>query len=184
MSMKRIWIALTLFALPFASRADESVMFGPGAGGAPTTTSAATIDFHPEPTSARSWSAQAEELVLRAVAMLGVTYRYGGTSPEQGFDCSGFVRHVFGDALGVRLPHNAYAQSQTGLAITPTELRPGDLVFFNTLRRAFSHVGIYIGNNRFIHAPRSGKAIKIAQLSHPYWAHRFNGARRMFSPGG
>ena len=183
MSMKRIWLALALFALPFASCADESVMFGPGAGAVSGNIEILPLPAEPVP-APRSWSAQAEELVLRAVAMLGVSYRYGGTSPEQGFDCSGFVRHVFGDALGIRLPHNAYAQSQTGHPITPTELRPGDLVFFNTLRRAFSHVGIYIGNNRFIHAPRSGQAIKIAQLGHPYWAHRFNGARRMLSPGG
>jgi cell wall-associated NlpC family hydrolase len=172
MSMKSLWIALALLALPFASQADETVM---AEGGDPEAfTSVAP----------RAWPAQAEELVLRAVAMLGVDYRYGGTSPDKGFDCSGFVSHVFGDALGIALPHNAYAQSRAGQPIASAELRPGDLVFFNTLRRTFSHVGIYIGNNRFIHAPRSGQAIKITQFNHPYWAHRFNGARRVLAASG
>lgn len=180
MSMRQFWLTLSLIALPFASHGEGVSLFGP-----PPTTASAEAQVTAADTSppARSWSSQAEELVLRAVAMLGINYRYGGTSPERGFDCSGFVRHVFSDALGIRLPHNAYAQSLAGEPITTTDLRPGDLVFFNTLRRTFSHVGIYIGNNRFIHAPRSGKAIKIAQLSQPYWAQRFNGARRVLAPG-
>lgn len=173
MSMKWIRAALALLLLPFASYAVEE---SPAAPAFVAASQSAPV--------ARGWSAQAEELILRAVAMLGVNYRYGGTSPERGFDCSGFVRHVFGDALGITLPRNAIAQSQAGLPISTNDLRPGDLVFFNTLRRAFSHVGIYIGNNRFIHAPRAGQSIKIAQLSHPYWARRFNGARRVLSAGG
>jgi cell wall-associated NlpC family hydrolase len=177
MSMKTICIALALFALPFASRADETVMIEQSAG-------ERSSDFDLPAPAARTWTGQAEELILRAVAMLGVDYRYGGTSPDKGFDCSGFVRHVFGDALGIMLPHNAYGQSRAGKPIAPAELRPGDLVFFNTLRRTFSHVGIYIGNNRFIHAPRTGQSIKIAELSQPYWARRFNGARRVLAAGG
>jgi cell wall-associated NlpC family hydrolase len=183
MSMKQFWIMLALFALPVAGHADETGMVEQGFAEQSLSVEVARTATVAT-ASARNWPVQAEELILRAVAMLGVNYRYGGTSPEKGFDCSGFVRHVFGDALGIMLPRNAYAQSRAGQPISPTELRPGDLVFFNTLRRTFSHVGIYIGNNRFIHAPRSGQAIKIAQLSHPYWANRFNGARRVLAAGG
>jgi cell wall-associated NlpC family hydrolase len=126
----------------------------------------------------------ASELVLGAMNFLGVPYRRGGGSAEQGFDCSGFTRHVFESTLGLVLPHRADQQAkQPGLqAVKREELQPGDLVFFNTMRRAFSHVGIYVGEGRFIHAPRSGGEVRVEDMRQAYWAQRFNGARRADLP--
>ena len=123
------------------------------------------------------------EMVFVAMNFVGVRYRRGGTSAQSGFDCSGFTRHVFEMSLGLALPHNADAQATApGLvAVKREELKPGDLVFFNTLRRTFSHVGIYIGDNRFIHAPSSGKHVRTEDMSFAYWAKRFTGARRVES---
>jgi len=115
----------------------------------------------------------------RALDFLGVRYKRGGGSPETGFDCSGFVRHVYQETLGLLLPHNAKAIAQQGQRVDKDELKPGDLVFFNTMRRAFSHVGIYLGDNLFIHAPRAGKRVRIEDMTDSYWRRRFNGARRI-----
>lgn len=126
-----------------------------------------------------SASSQATGLVVNALGFIGVRYRYGGHDASTGFDCSGFVSHVYQQTLGLVLPHNAAAQSHAGERVEVSQLQPGDLVFFNTLRHAFSHVGIYIGNGEFIHAPRPGQSIQIGSLASPYWAKRFNGARRV-----
>jgi cell wall-associated NlpC family hydrolase len=122
---------------------------------------------------------RAEELVFYALAFLDVKYRYGGTDPESGWDCSGFVSHVFKNAVGVTLPRTSAAMSERGEPIGRAELRPGDLVFFNTLNRAYSHVGIYIGENRFVHAPSRGKSVQISAMDAAYWTQRFNGGRRI-----
>ena len=122
------------------------------------------------------------ELVLRALSLLGVNYKFGGNSPDNGLDCSGFVRHVFKEALDLGLPRRSVDISRAGDAISRTELRPGDLVFFNTMRRAFSHVGIYIGDGKFVHAPGRGRKVKVDNMSGRYWATRFNGARRVADP--
>ncbi|OIQ71511.1 murein DD-endopeptidase MepH precursor [mine drainage metagenome] len=124
-------------------------------------------------------SIRASDLVVNALSFLGVRYHYGGDTARTGFDCSGFVRYVYQETLGTALPHNAASQSRVGEKITENQLRPGDLVFFNTLRRAFSHVGIYIGNGEFIHSPRSGQSVRIESLDSPYWSKRFDGARRI-----
>jgi cell wall-associated NlpC family hydrolase len=129
--------------------------------------------------SANSWSATAQEIILSALSQTGVKYKYGGNSPEGGFDCSGFVRYVFQQAANLTLPHGARAISQLGQTVTQRELKPGDLVFFNTVRSTFSHVGIYIGNNRFIHSPSAGSAISVTDMGDSYWAKRFTGARRL-----
>ncbi len=121
------------------------------------------------------------ELVLRALSLLGVNYRLGGNSPDTGLDCSGLVRHVFREAVGLVLPRRAEEMSRAGEKIDVSQLKPGDLVFFNTLRRTFSHVGIYIGNNQFVHAPSSGGAVRVESLSQGYWVNRFNGARRLLT---
>ena len=121
----------------------------------------------------------ATELVTSALGLLGVNYKWGGTSPETGLDCSGLVRHVFADAAGLILPRRAVEMSRAGEPVKRSELQPGDLVFFNTLRRAFSHVGIYIGEGRFVHAPSSGGEVRVEQLSGAYWSRRFNGGRRL-----
>jgi cell wall-associated NlpC family hydrolase len=122
----------------------------------------------------------ASDLVISAMNFLGVPYRRGGNHAEQGFDCSGFTRHVFEHSLGLVLPRRADQQAQSAglLQVKREELRPGDLVFFNTLKRAFSHVGIYVGDGRFIHSPRTGGEVRIEDMREAYWARRFNGARR------
>jgi cell wall-associated NlpC family hydrolase len=130
-----------------------------------------------EPKSA--WQSTVQEIMMNALSLTGIKYRYGGTSPETGFDCSGFVRYVFGEAASIALPHNARSISQVGKMISTEELQPGDLVFFNTMKSAFSHVGIYMGNNRFIHAPSSGGGVHIVDMDSAYWAKRFDGARRI-----
>jgi cell wall-associated NlpC family hydrolase len=122
----------------------------------------------------------ASDLVISAMNFLGVPYRRGGTSPEQGFDCSGFTRHIFERSLGLVLPRRADQQANdAGLQdVRKEELKPGDLVFFNTMRRAFSHVGIYVGDGKFIHSPRSGGQVRVEDMREAYWSKRFNGARR------
>lgn len=129
--------------------------------------------------AASAWSSMAREVLLGAVSLSGVKYTFGGKSPETGFDCSGFVRYVFEQTANLTLPHGARAISQIGQSIPVNELQPGDLVFFNTLKTAFSHVGIYLGNGRFIHASSNGGNVHVAQLNDSYWTQRFNGARRL-----
>jgi cell wall-associated NlpC family hydrolase len=125
------------------------------------------------------WTNTAQEILLNALSLTGVKYKYGGKSPETGLDCSGFVRYVFQQAANLTLPHGARAISQMGQAIPMEQLQPGDLVFFNTLKNAFSHVGIYIGEGRFIHAPSSGGSVHVANMNDAYWSNHFNGARRL-----
>jgi cell wall-associated NlpC family hydrolase len=123
---------------------------------------------------------RAAEAVLSAMNYIGVPYRRGGNSADTGFDCSGFTRYVIENSLGLVLPRRADQQAKAPglLSVKREDLKPGDLVFFNTMRRTFSHVGIYIGDNRFIHAPSHGKDVRTDDLSFAYWAKRFTGARR------
>lgn len=132
----------------------------------------------PRPESAPVGERRAEAL-LQTLLQLGLDYRYGGKSPETGFDCSGLVAHVFREAYGVQLPHNARAQSDFGTKVSLSELRAGDLVFYNTLNRPFSHVGIYLGDGRFVHAPKAGSRVRVEPISGSYWMRRFDGARRI-----
>jgi cell wall-associated NlpC family hydrolase len=120
-----------------------------------------------------------QDVIDKAVDLLGIPYRFGGTTPESGFDCSGFVSHVFYTGFGLILPRSALEQSKAGRAVPFTELKPGDLVFFNTMRHAFSHVGIYLGNDQFVHAPRTGERVRVDSMNDSYWIQRFNGARRI-----
>lgn len=126
---------------------------------------------------------KASDLVLAAMNFLGVPYRRGGASADDGFDCSGFTRHIFQLSIGLVLPRRADEQAHApGLSPVPRdELKPGDLVFFNTLKRTFSHVGIYVGDGKFIHAPRSGARVRVENMRDAYWAKRFTGARRAAS---
>jgi cell wall-associated NlpC family hydrolase len=123
----------------------------------------------------------ASDLVISAMNFLGVPYQRGGTTEESGFDCSGFTRHVFENSIGLLLPRRSAEQATAAglLDVTSSDLKPGDLVFFNTMRSAFSHVGIYIGDDKFIHAPRTGSNIKIEDMRASYWQQRFSGARRV-----
>jgi cell wall-associated NlpC family hydrolase len=119
------------------------------------------------------------ELVQHALTFLNVRYRWGGDSPQTGFDCSGLVRYVVQHALGLVLPREARAMARVGEAISREELRPGDLVFFNTRRRPYSHVGIYVGDRRFIHAGSRGGRVEVVDMRADYWQRRYNGARRL-----
>ena len=126
-----------------------------------------------------NWSTRVSEVLVNALSLTGVRYKYGGNSPETVFDCSGFVRYVFKQATSLSLPHSAMAISQLGKSVPKDELQPGDLVFFNTLRSTFSHVGIYLGNNRFIHSPSRGGKVRVESMDDVYWAKNFNGAQRI-----
>jgi cell wall-associated NlpC family hydrolase len=118
-------------------------------------------------------------LTKYALSLQGTPYKYGGSSPDSGFDCSGFVDHVYKHVLGKTLPRSSKAISRIGIAEKATALRPGDLVFYNTLHKSYSHVGIYLGSGQFIHAPSSGKTVSIASMDEDYWRKRYNGARRI-----
>lgn len=121
----------------------------------------------------------AQDLVLKGLEMVGVSYRRGGTDPDAGLDCSGFVQLVFKDAIGLVLPRTSREMSEVGDRVDREELKPGDLVFFNTMRRAFSHVGIYLGEGRFLHSPRPGGEVRVEDMGSSYWVKRYNGARRV-----
>src|SRR5688572_3068233 len=115
------------------------------------------------------------KVIAAGLALVGIRYRRGGSDVESGFDCSGFVGHVFREAIGLVLPRTSREISRAGEAVRKTELKPGDLVFFNTLQRTFSHVGIYLGNHQFVHAPRPGHSVRVEDLRESYWAKRYNG---------
>ncbi|MBP7607056.1 MAG: C40 family peptidase [Giesbergeria sp.] len=119
------------------------------------------------------------DLVVTAMGFLGVPYRRGGNNAETGFDCSGLVRAIYGQTIGLVLPRRADEQAQATQTIEKKDLQPGDLVFFNTMRRTFSHVGVYIGEGKFIHAPRTGASVRVESMQTSYWKMRFDGARRV-----
>jgi cell wall-associated NlpC family hydrolase len=122
---------------------------------------------------------KASELVFTAMGFLGVPYRRGGNTAESGFDCSGFVKAMYSQTVGLILPRKAEQQAAATQKIDRADLQPGDLVFFNTMRRAFSHVGIYIGDGKFIHSPKPGSEVKVEDMALSYWKRRFDGARRV-----
>jgi cell wall-associated NlpC family hydrolase len=118
-------------------------------------------------------------MVSEALNYLGIRYRFGGTSPDTGFDCSGLVSYTVERSLGLKLPRNAAEMAQQGIAVNTNELKAGDLVFFNTLGRRYSHVGIYLGDDRFVHSPSAGGVVRVESMAMTYWAKRYNGARRL-----
>ena len=122
---------------------------------------------------------EADELIGNAMGLLGVSYRFGGSSVSSGFDCSGFMQHIFRKTMQINLPRTSAEQAKMGVAVSRSELQPGDMVFFSTSRGRISHVGLYIGNNRFIHAPRTGKSIEITSLGNKYWNSKYVTARRV-----
>ena len=126
-----------------------------------------------------SVSSKTESLINDAMQLIGVRYRWNGDLPQSGLDASGFVRFVFKDKLGFLLPPKSSQMSKVGKSITREELQPGDLVFFNTMRLTFSHVGIYVGDNKFIHSPAKGSTVRVDDLASSYWDKRFDGARRL-----
>ena len=126
-----------------------------------------------------SVSSKTESLINEAMQLIGVRYRWNGDLPQSGLDASGFVRFVFRDKLGFLLPPKSSQMIKVGKPITREELQPGDLVFFNTMRLTFSHVGIYVGDNKFIHSPAKGSTVRVDDLASSYWDKRFDGARRL-----
>jgi cell wall-associated NlpC family hydrolase len=118
-------------------------------------------------------------MVSEALNYLGIRYRFGGASPDTGFDCSGLVTYTAERSLGLKLPRSAAEMAQQGISVSKNELKAGDLVFFNTLGRRYSHVGIYLGDDRFVHSPSSGGVVRVENMAMTYWTKRYNGARRL-----
>ena len=149
-----------------------------GCGSLGPTTPAPMSGPAPAPSVAPP-SPQRSEALLQTLLALGLDYRYGGNSPVTGFDCSGLVAHVYLEAWNIRLPRNTSAQSKVGAPVSLAELQAGDLVFYDTLKRPYSHVGIYLGDGKFVHAPKTGAQVRVESLKSAYWAQRYNGARRV-----
>ncbi len=176
--MKFVLLLLSLLVIPVIALADEAVLL-PVAPQISVTPQSSAEAAPAEITTVIPGIDVPNNLTFYALTLIGTPYKYGGISPETGFDCSGFVGHVFQQVMGITLPRRAHEINHLGEPIPKEELRPGDLVFYNTLRRTFSHVGIYLGNNLFVHAPRRGGEIRVESMLEKYWRKRFNGARRI-----
>ena len=170
-------MALRVRAFAFALTAMPLLLMPPDASAA-----------RPEPTASQARSAQvstpgvlqsAQDLAIYALGLIGVDYHYGGNNPERGLDCSGLVRYVFQEVVGVTLPRTSREMARLGGHVAQGDLRAGDLVFFNTRSSPFSHVGIYLGDHRFIHAPHRGGEVEIVAMTQHYWQQRYDGARRL-----
>ncbi|MBL8310831.1 MAG: C40 family peptidase [Burkholderiales bacterium] len=184
-------LVLTIGSPPAAAWADEAL--GKVPPSLPVVTPIATV---PEGRLARAEKAlrdassalreasvtardTASEITSYALGLIGVSYKFGGNTPDQGLDCSGLIRYVFQQATGIALPRTARDQARVGESVAMDKLQPGDLVFFNTRRFQFSHVGLYLGDNKFIHAPSRGGSVEVVSLDKQYWQKAFNGARRI-----
>ncbi len=155
-----------------------ALALSPGPCAAGESTPSASVSAFPAASANRVWN-RAQDLAIFALGLTGVDYRFGGDTPEAGLDCSGLVRYVFQQGTGISLPRTSQELSRMGKKVTVADLNVGDLVFFNTRSFPFSHVGIYLGDDRFIHAPSRGGEVEIVSLSGSYWRTRFNGARRL-----
>ena len=157
--------------------------------GEPVSLDGSVLNY--DPVSIQDAAGKSQELATNAVGdrlssvleqaetMIGIRYLWGGNTPEEGLDCSGFVRYVYQKAAGIMLPRLSAQISRSGSAIAQRDLHPGDLVFFNTPRGRATHVGIYIGEQQFIHAPKTGAFIRIESMRSIYWSSRYYGARRI-----
>lgn len=179
MTIRRYFISILLLLGSAACAAVEPATEPKVVVAPEVTEPAQTASNEPANIDSSDWSGIVREVLMNALSLTGIKYKYGGGSPETGFDCSGFVRYVFQQAANITLPHSARALGQLGQSVPIGQLKPGDLVFFDTLKSAFSHVGIYLGSNRFIHAPSAGGSINVVDMDDAYWARRFNGARRL-----
>jgi len=135
-------------------------------------------------TIAENTQASKKTMVATALSMVGIRYRFGGEAPNTGFDCSGLVVYAAQKSLGLKLPRQSRQLAHQGIAVKGDELKRGDLVFFNTRGSRFSHVGIYLGDKKFVHAPRTGKSVRIESMDVAYWKKRYNGARRLTARAG
>jgi cell wall-associated NlpC family hydrolase len=134
-----------------------------------------------KPPAAMTSQQAISEITSRSVLLLGTPYRLGGMSPAEGFDCSGLIAHVMQDAFQLRFPRTTEEQSLVGRPVPRHSLEPGDLVFFNTLGRPNSHVGVYLGDRRFVHAPNRRGVVRIESMDQSYWSTRFDQARRLIA---
>ena len=175
----RIVSPMRLFALiPFIILSFAAAL--PARAQSPVASEVPVVEL--DPTVKPSRRPPGAEVVVRSLSYLDIPYRYGGESRDTGFDCSALVQQVYAEALQLQLPRTTRGLAKAGKHVTRADLKAGDLVFFNTRRRAFSHVGIYLGGGRFLHAPSKGGKVRIEQLSVQYWLKRFNGARRIIQP--
>jgi cell wall-associated NlpC family hydrolase len=177
-------VALAAAGTPaFAAPDDAAPLLAPQVDKVVADALSSAAESHAPPSLLRRLHERTSEMAVEAMDFVGIRYRRGGVSTGTGFDCSGFTRYVFAMSLGMMLPRRADEQAAAPgfVAVQREDLQPGDLVFFNTLKRSFSHVGIYIGANRFIHAPRSGASIRTDDITFAYWAKRYNGARRLMT---
>jgi cell wall-associated NlpC family hydrolase len=163
---KTIFLAFGLLTATLAPSTQAAELFG-------------RADDRPQLSFIERYTNAAQDVILEGLKLVGVRYKMGGADADRGLDCSGFVQVVFKDSIGALLPRTAREMSQVGEQIDPSQLKPGDLVFFNTMRRTFSHVGIYLGDNHFLHAPRAGAEVRVESMANSYWTSRFNGARRI-----
>ncbi|WP_287881151.1 C40 family peptidase [Aquitalea sp.] len=145
-----------------------------------------TSQARPRPSQDKTLSAlkadgAGREILMYTLGLLDLDYKFGGSNPEAGLDCSGMVSYIYQNAVGVRLPHNAAQIAGLARPVSNSQMQVGDLVFFNTMNRSFSHMGIYIGDNKFVHAPRTNSAIRVDRLDNSYFSARFEGARTLFA---
>ncbi|SAL66487.1 hydrolase Nlp/P60 [Caballeronia choica] len=174
--MRRFWFLLVVTLLLAAcGSAPQKLSHKPAASSNASRTYATPSDFP----NFVDHSVGREEISIQAMSLVGVPYRWGGNTPEAGFDCSGLVRYVVDRAASVNLPRTTADMSSRGESIEPEEVAPGDLIFFNTTGRPHSHVGIYVGKLRFVNAPSTGGTVRLDYLTNPYWAKRFDGIRRV-----
>jgi cell wall-associated NlpC family hydrolase len=169
--------------------ASTNAVTGPIEVGEPVSLDGSALNY--DPVSIQDAAGKSQELATNAVGdklsgvleeaetMIGIRYLWGGNTPEEGLDCSGFVRYVYEKAAGILLPRVSAQISRKGKPIAQADLHPGDLVFFNTPRGAATHVGIYVGEHQFIHAPKKGAFIRVESMRSAYWTSRYYGARRM-----
>ncbi|SDC36626.1 C40 family peptidase [Paraburkholderia lycopersici] len=176
--MRRLWLPLlTAILLAACSSAPQKV----ARGGSPAGENA----WRTRPPGFPNFvdhSVGREEISIQAMGLVGIPYRWGGNTPDSGFDCSGLVKYVLARSASVDLPRTTAEMSTRGEMIEPDGIAPGDLVFFNTTGRPHSHVGIYVGKLRFVNAPSTGGTVRLDYLTNPYWAKRFDGIRRMAPP--
>ncbi len=160
----------------FLSACLAPLLFGCASSPRQTITDASSSDA-PYPNN----PAKRQDVVMQAMAMLERNYVYGGKKLHTGFDCSGLVSFVYKESAGIALRGNAAQMAHASKPIDPSQAHPGDLVFFNTLGSSFSHVGIYIGSGKFIHAANEKTGVKAERLNHVYWSKRFEGYRTIFA---
>jgi len=179
--MRRLWFSLLIVLLLAAcSGAPQKISRDPS--GAGSTTAGAWRTAPPGLPNFVDHSIGREEISIQAMSLVGIPYRWGGNTPDSGFDCSGLVRYVVARAASVNLPRTTADMSGRGESIEPDEIAAGDLIFFNTTGRPHSHVGIYVGKLRFVNAPSTGGTVRLDYLTNPYWAKRFDGIRRVAPP--